>query len=145
MNLDLSSHSSDEVMCSTPNCGHNFGNYPNGMEPAEQRQPCPQCGGQGRTVTKTLTAEVKTHASLIYDAHPPGPKSKRRRFAWGFTGWDFAHSFGRLVRKDSQFNKRANRRYEHVEDPETGEVLHHQDHPLTEHKGHGSDKKKVDG
>jgi hypothetical protein len=46
------------------------------------------------------------------------------------------------VLKDSFFDKRRNRRYEHVEDPETGQVLKHQDHPLTEHTGHGSAKFK---
>jgi hypothetical protein len=44
------------------------------------------------------------------------------------------------VGKEDTFNKRDDRRYEHVEDLETGEVLHHCDHPLTEHRGHGSDK-----
>jgi hypothetical protein len=64
----------------------------------------------------------------------------QRRFAWGMTGWDMSRRLRRMVRKESLFNKRSDRRYEHVEDPETGTVLHHQDHRLTEHLGHGSDK-----
>jgi hypothetical protein len=132
----------DMVVCSSPGCQFSFSPYPDGMEPADQRSPCPKCGGHSRRVVKEpLAAEIKATASLNYDAFPPGPTSKRRRFAWGFTGWDFSRALQRLVRKDSAFNKRTNRRYEHVEDPETGDVLHHQDHPLTEHKGHGSDKK----
>lgn len=134
----------DVVICSSPDCDFRFGPYPNGMEPADQRPPCPKCGGHGRTVLKEpLTAEMKATASLSYDAFPPGPTSKGRRFAWGFTGWDFSRALQRLVRKDSSFDKRADRRYEHIEDPETGEVLHHEDHPLTEHKGHGSDKTRT--
>jgi hypothetical protein len=131
----------DTVSCSTPGCDFTFGAYPKGMEPDDRRSPCPACGERGRSVHKTLTAEVKSTASLSYDAFPPGASSKRRRFAWGFTGWDFSRRLQRLVRKESSFNKRADRRFEHIEDPETGDVLHHQDHPLTEHKGHGSDRK----
>jgi hypothetical protein len=46
------------------------------------------------------------------------------------------------VRKESLFDKEQDRRYEHVVDDETGEVIHHCDHKLTEHTGHGSAKKR---
>ncbi len=58
------------------------------------------------------------------------------------TGWDFSKKLGKLIRKVSHFDQRTDSRYEHVEDPETGEVLHHEDHPLSEHRGHGSAKFK---
>lgn len=96
------------------------------MEPLDQRSPYPKCGTHGRTVDKLLAAEVRATASMSYDAFPKGTTSKKHRFAWGFTGWGFSHALQRLVRKDSVFNKRSNRRYEHIEDPETGQVLHHQ-------------------
>jgi hypothetical protein len=128
----------DEVLCG--DCGYNFGEYPAGME--QTREPCTRCGSETRNVRKTLRATVTPRASLGYEAFPAGTKSKRRRFAWGFTGWDFSFILGRFVRKDSSFDKRRNRRYEHLEDPETGEVLIHQEHPLTDHTGHGSAKFK---
>lgn len=98
------------------------------------------CGDGRRTIRKRLVAAVRPLAGLRYDARPPGVSSKRGRFAWGFVGWDWSVRLGRLVGKEDTFNKRDDRRYEHVEDLETGEVLHHCDHPLTEHRGHGSDK-----
>ena len=131
----------DEVVCSTEGCGHSFGAYPAGMGPS--RPACPQCGAMARTVRKSpFPATLDPRASLSYGAYPKGATSKRRRFAWGFTGWDFSVRLQRLVRKDSLFDKRSDRRYEHVEDTETGEVLKHQDHALTEYTGHGSAKFK---
>jgi hypothetical protein len=131
----------DQVVCITEGCNHLFGDYPAGME-TEVRQPCAECGGLSRKVLKSFTANVTPQGSLEYGAFPPGPKSKNRRFAWGMTGWDFSHRLCKLVRKESHFDERGDRRYEHVEDPDTGEVLHHEDHPLSEHRGHGSAKLK---
>jgi hypothetical protein len=137
------SQDNDEVVCSTVDCGFNFGDAPAAL--GELRHACPRCGGRSREIRKALSAELNPRGSLGYGAFPVGTTSKRRRFAWGFTGWDFSFSLKRLVRKDSVFDKRADRRYEHVEDPETGEVLHHEDHPLSEHWGHGSAKLKPQG
>jgi hypothetical protein len=47
---------------------------------------------------------------------------------------------GRRVQIIRQIDKRADRYSERVWDPATGEVLHEQDHRLSEHRGHGSDK-----
>lgn len=43
----------------------------------------------------------------------------------------------RLIDKD------ANRYFEKVTDPDTGQVLHECNEPLSEHRGHGSDKKET--
>jgi hypothetical protein len=69
-----------------------------------------------------MAAEVTPRSSLFYGAFPEGTTSNGKRFAWGFAGWDLSHERKRLVRKESHFDKRADRRYEHIEDPETGEV-----------------------
>ena len=132
----------DIVTCNTAGCQHIFGFYPSGMESPEKRTPCPSCGGLGRTVTQNLSGSLNMQSTMRFAAHPPGSKSNRRRFAWGMTGWEFSHALGRMVKKVSLFDKRGYRRLEHVEDPVTGKVLHDQDHPLTEHKGHGSDRAK---
>lgn len=132
----------DEVICSIESCDHRFGAYPAGMGPS--RRICLRCGATARTVRKSpFHATLDPHASLSYGAYPTGATSKRRRFAWGFIGWDFSARLQWLVRKDSFFDKRSNRRYEHIEDSKTGKVLEHQDHALTEHTGHGSAKLKA--
>jgi hypothetical protein len=138
----MTSDTTDQVVCNTDGCEHVFGNYPTGMEPEGERQPCPECDGLSRKVLKGLVGTVTMHGTVEYGAFPPGPLSKRRRFAWGMTGWDFSKKLHKLVHKESHFDKRTDRRYEHVVDPDTDEVLKHQDHPLTEHQGHGSAKFK---
>ena len=131
----------DEVVCSKQGCRFSFGPYPSGMEPTDCRAACPECASYGRTVRKALTAELQIRASLEYGGFPAGTTAKRHRFAWGLVGWDYSLALGRLVQKVSLFDKRADRRYEHVEDPVTGAVLlHHRHHPLTQHRGHGSAK-----
>lgn len=79
-------------------------------------------------------------AAAAYASRPVGRTSNRSRFAWRSSGWDYCRSLRRFALRTSHFDKRSDRRLEHIEDPETGEVLHHQDHPLTEHRGHGADK-----
>lgn len=131
-----------EVVCANQACKFSFGAYPNGMEPEGERQPCPNCGQLGRTVLKEVSSSITVRGSVEYGAFPAGTKSNRKRFAWGFVGWDWSSRLKRLVQKDSHFDKKGNRRYEHVVDPVTGKALHHQDHPLTDHIGRGSDKKR---
>ena len=129
-----------EVVCGTDGCDVSFGSAPNGLEPEGQRSPCPECGKTGRLIRQRLESQATLRDSVSYGGFPAGKTSKSSRFAWGFTGWDWSVRLKRMVRKDSHFDRRGNRRYEHVEDPQTGDVLHHQDHPLTDHKGYGSDK-----
>lgn len=59
----------------------------------------------------------------------------------GNSGFEPSHATPHGVKKESLFERENDRRYEHVEDAETGEVLHHSDHRPSEHTGHGSDKK----
>jgi hypothetical protein len=63
--------------------------------------------------------------------------------AKGTSGYEVSRATGRLVRKESLFDKEANRRFELVKDAETGDELHSCNHKLTEHQGHGSAKFKT--
>jgi hypothetical protein len=136
----MTKDTADQVKCAAKDCGHVLGNYPAGMEPEGERNPCPECGGLARRVSKTLSGELVVRSNLDYAQFPPGSLTNKQRISWGMTGWELSKRRGRMIRKESHFDKRGNRRYEHIEDPATGEVLHHEDHPLTEHRGHGSDK-----
>lgn len=82
--------------------------------------------------------------ALAYKLRRPGD---HKYTAMGMSGYQRSAS-GRLVKKESFFDKEADRRFEHIEDAETGEELYHSDHKLTEHTGHGSakftSKKKAD-
>jgi hypothetical protein len=69
----------------------------------------------------------------------PADASDRTKESWGRWGARY-DAEGRLVHFDSHYDKETDRRWERVEDLETGELIHEQDHPLTEHRGHGSAK-----
>jgi hypothetical protein len=102
--------SSGVVVCSTAGCSFEFGTYPIGMDPMGQRRPCRLCGGFTRTIQQPLGVDPTAHATLGHDAHPPGSQRRRRRFAWGVTGWDLSRKLGRIARKDSHFDKRSDPR-----------------------------------
>jgi len=48
---------------------------------------------------------------------------------------------GLLVRHERLIDRRANRYFEQVSAYDSGEVIHHCDEPLTEHRGHGTARK----
>jgi hypothetical protein len=66
----------------------------------------------------------------------------RRAQQWGKEGWELFRATGtwRLVRR--VFDKGANVYEERILDGETFEVITECREPLTEHRGHGSAKKK---
>lgn len=134
----------DEVACGTEGCIYIFLHYSSEAQKVADRSPCPVCGGNSRQVSVSLYSPLSMHSTLHISAYPAGPKSNRRRFAWGMTGYERSEALGRLVKKESLFDKRQNRRFEHIEDPVTGKILRTIDHPLTEHRGHGSAKNRSD-
>jgi hypothetical protein len=75
-----------------------------------------------------------------------GFKHKRPGFkkpiAEGFSGWELRKTVGDLVRK-LRLIDRENDHYQERVETEQGEVIHQVDHPLSEHRGHGSDKPEL--
>ena len=59
-----------------------------------------------------------------------------------FYGYKWFHSARKWVYKEWIINRRGDHYREVITDPETGEVIHHCDEPLSEHRGHGSAKSK---
>ena len=108
--------------------------------PDDSPAGCPSCGSRARTSDVTLATSIEPSVSLAWDARPEGA-GKRKHFAWGRIGPAWSHGRGKRVDKVSLFVKRSHgdRRYERITDPDTGEVIHHCDHKLSDHKGHGSD------
>jgi hypothetical protein len=56
-------------------------------------------------------------------------------------GDDLHRTSGKWYKKIRVIDRENDRYLETVTDPETGEVVHHCEEPLSEHFGHGSDKK----
>lgn len=119
-----------------------------GMElPAEwanesAEHPCPQCG----SFKKLINLNIVEHAGLeihdnvrgkVKDINLPSKKNPRLDF---FTGDDLRKSDGKWMQKERVIDRDKDQYKETVVDPQTGQVIHHNEEPLSEHFGHGSAK-----
>lgn len=89
-----------------------------------------------------LNDGVEVHDSLrgkVKDASLPSKKNPRVDF---FSGDDLRKSDGKWMQKERVLDKDNDYYKEVVVDPETGEEIHHNEEPLSEHFGHGSVKFK---
>jgi hypothetical protein len=127
----------ERVFCSTCNADLPT-NY---CEPDFIETPCPACGS-----TKRL---VEIISEEHYD-RPIREESRSRLFQQGYkkpileeiSRDDWSRSRGRWVQLDRTIDRLNDRYTERVIDPESEEVIHHCDEPLSQHQGHGSARKQ---
>lgn len=58
------------------------------------------------------------------------------------SGDDLHRNSGKWYNKERVIDQEKDYYRETIADPETGEVIYHQEHKLSEHRGHGTAKKK---
>jgi len=104
-----------------------------------ERPPCPHCGSKDRTFAVGLSATVSAKSTLGAKAYEPGRKEP---FLEHKTGDSFFRKAAKWVTRVMRIDRRGDRYTEHVYDSKTGETIHHCDEPLSEHKGHGSARKR---
>jgi hypothetical protein len=76
---------------------------------------------------------------LRLKAYEPGSK---KPFLEHKTGDSFFRRATKWVKRVMRIDRRGDRYTEQVYDPKTGETIHRCDEPLSEHKGHGSARKR---
>ncbi len=103
-----------------------------------KRQPCASCGASVRRFNVEITASIKLHDSLKFKHKDAG----RNMLAEGFSGDDLHYSSGKWMQKERLVDHKHNIYRERILNPETGDVVHFCEEPLSEHRGHGSDKAK---
>lgn len=86
-----------------------------------------------------LEGKLDFHASLAYKAKPDG---KGKPYLEGKTGEDLHRRTGKWMLLERVIDRAKNLYREIVKDPDTGKVVHRCEEPLTQHRGHGSAKKK---
>jgi hypothetical protein len=105
------------------------------------REPCPKCGAIRRAAIETLEDVVLVLDGMRMVGKRAGrarPLFEARTGASYFRSGQEWHHVERLV-------DRENDRYvEKITRISTGEVVRHVDEPLSEHIGHGSDKRRSD-
>ena len=94
------------------------------------RKEAPQAGAAG-----TLTL----HDNLQYKLKRGG---KGKPVVEGFTGDDLYRKTGRWMHKVQIVDREQDRYFKEIVDPATGEVVRRCEEPLSEHRGHGTAKKR---
>jgi phage FluMu protein Com len=107
--------------------------------PFENRVPCPHCGSFSRAYFASIH-ETTTIREKI------GMKGKRggtgKPFIETVSGDDLLKTTGKWNKLERVIDRENNLYSEKIIDPETGKIIYQCEEPLSEHKGHGSAKKK---
>lgn len=106
----------------------------------DKRNACPNCGSTVRChdFRMSLTAG-DARLSMAFKSKAPGQKKA------GFEariGSSHSRGLGKLVDHHRLIDREHDRYYERVLDYESGEVIHETNEPLSEHRNHGTAKKK---
>jgi len=104
--------------------------------PEDSRKPCPSCDSLSRHVNIAVSATVALHSKISLKGKRPGLK---RPFIEQTFGDDLHRKSQRWMQFHRVIDRLRNWYSERVTDPESGEVIHSCEEPLTDHRGHGSD------
>ncbi|WP_336924202.1 hypothetical protein [Aquipuribacter sp. SD81] len=107
------------------------------IRPPEPRTPCSSCGSLARQVGVLLHETVALRDGVGYKAKHAGDRKPYRE---AFDHPETQRSTGALTRHKRLIDRQNDRYFERVVEEGTGRVVHETDHPLTEHRGHGSDR-----
>jgi endogenous inhibitor of DNA gyrase (YacG/DUF329 family) len=102
---------------------------------------CPSCGSILRTFAVELNAIATAHTKLIVKARHQAPG---KPFCEEVTGDDLHRKTGKWMKLDRIIDRVKNLYREVVTDQKSGEIVYKCEEPLSEHKGHGSEKKTND-
>lgn len=103
------------------------------------RVPCPICGGVRRTFHAYITETFIARDGVGVKAKHLG---ERRPYIEDRSIPSYSHSRGKVVHREQVIDRANDHYFEKVTDYETGEVIHHNEEPLSQHQGHGSEKVK---
>ncbi len=123
----------DNVVCS--DCGAEISVV---NDTITYRTPCATCGGISRAFQKSLSGSLVLRSSLRLTGFVT---SKTKWFVKLMSEPSFTHHLRVWCHRLKVENKRTNEYLEILTNPETGEILHKCEEPLTEHHGHGTAKK----
>lgn len=105
--------------------------------PPGSRTPCPSCGSLARQASVLLHGTVTVRDGVGLKAKHAG---ERKPFRQAFDYPATQRSTGAPTRHERLIDRDNDRFFERVVEEGTGRVLHEADQPLSEHKGHGSDR-----
>jgi len=108
-----------------------------------QRKPCASCGSTKCSYHVFIVDSESLRDGLGMKANRPGEK---RPHIETKAGPDHSRSRRKLVHREQIFDRENDRYFKRVTDYESDEIIHECEEPLSQHVGHGADKKnKKDG
>ena len=122
-------------------CGRQLEEPPS--TPDEKRIACPDCGSQSRKFGVEITSVAEVRANIkgkarSGEAGKPGGKP----WLWTMSGPSWSHDHQKWMHREKTKNRREDRYTEVVWDPDTREIIHECEEPLSEHQGHGSARQR---
>ena len=125
-------------------CGACGENLPTPWAHESKKYPCPKCGGFIQKIHMEVADEVdlEIHDKIEVKLKDPKFSSKHNPRVEVVSGDDLRHSDGKWMIKERVIDKDGNYYKEKVIDPKTGQVVHLDEGPLSEHVDHGSAKFK---
>jgi phage FluMu protein Com len=106
---------------------------------AEAALPCPACGSYERNLFASMAEAVVLRDGFSMKTKRVGQK---KPFVESISVPSHSRKLGKLVQHDRLIDRDNDLYYEKVTEYESGNTLHEHKEPLSEHVGHGSDKKK---
>ena len=108
----------------------------------EKRMACPTCGSLNRIFNIECLEKVNLHDKIDVKKKSPGYPSKKKLRVHIKQGDEINCGSGKWVIKERRIDKDKFPPwyFELIIDSETGEEIHRDEGPLTEHIGHGSAK-----
>jgi hypothetical protein len=103
--------------------------------PIEERIDCPACGSMKRAFAIEISDTVQLHSTLTLKAKSA---AGGRPFMKQKVGDDLHRKTGKWMKLEGVIDRVKDWYKEAVTDPETGQVIHHVEEPLSDHQGHGS-------
>lgn len=106
---------------------------------------CLRCGSVKKTINMNIVedAGLEIHDSLRVKAKNITMPAKMNPRVDIFAGDDLRKSDNKWMTKERVIDKDKDLYKEVVKDPTTGEIVHHNEEPLSKHFGHGSAKFKT--
>ena len=120
------------------NCGAKL---PDEWAGSAERDRCPKCGSQLATMSLNIIEEVLEPYDCVRGKIEDKNLSSKKKLKYDFIeGYEIRKLDGRLMKKSRIIDKVNDKYVEKVVDPESGEIVHLCEEPLSEHVGHGSAK-----
>jgi len=125
----------DKLSVFCGNCGRAIDENPS--LPVEERKPCPSCGSMGRSIHAEIHDTIILREKLGLKGRHTGGK---KPFIEQVSGDDLHRKSGTWMKHSRIIDRDNDSYHEVVIDPNSGKIVHECKEPLSQHRGHGSDK-----